>query len=48
MLASTGGNYLEQPPAIPGNLVGDFAAGSCLAVVGILAALMDVKRGGRG
>jgi alpha-methylacyl-CoA racemase len=49
MVASTGNDPAkEQPPAIPANLLGDFAAGGALGVVGILAALMEVQRGGRG
>jgi len=40
MMASTGNNpHTEQPPAFPANLFGDFAAGSCLGVIGILVAL---------
>jgi len=43
MLASTGNDPRKpQPPAIPSNILGDFAAGSTLGVVGILAALIEV------
>ncbi|WP_207400604.1 CaiB/BaiF CoA transferase family protein [Actinomadura roseirufa] len=38
----------ERPPAIPVNLLGDFAAGGMLLVIGILAALADRARSGRG
>jgi alpha-methylacyl-CoA racemase len=36
------------PPQIPLNLLGDFAGGSMYLVVGMLAALDEVRRGGRG
>src|ERR671921_123093 len=36
------------PPMIPGNLVADFGGGSMLALVGILAALVERDRSGRG
>jgi alpha-methylacyl-CoA racemase len=38
----------EQRPAIPLNLLGDFAGGSLYLAVGILAALREVQRSGRG
>jgi alpha-methylacyl-CoA racemase len=37
-----------EPPAPPLNLVGDYGGGSMLAVVGILAALHERSRSGRG
>jgi len=37
-----------QPPAQPVNFVGDYAGGGMLAVVGILAALYERSRSGRG
>jgi alpha-methylacyl-CoA racemase len=38
----------DQGPAIPLNLVGDFAGGSLYLVIGILAALIEAARSGRG
>jgi alpha-methylacyl-CoA racemase len=38
----------EGPPQPPINLLGDFAGGSLFLVVGILAALMDRERSGKG
>ncbi|MDO8473722.1 MAG: CaiB/BaiF CoA-transferase family protein [Dehalococcoidia bacterium] len=38
----------DRLPAIPQNLIGDFAGGSLFGVVGILAALMARERTGRG
>ena len=37
-----------QPPTVPLNLVGDFGGGSMLCLVGILAALWERERSGRG
>lgn len=37
-----------QPPTPPPALVGDFAAGAMQIVIGILAALLEVRRSGRG
>ncbi|MGH4028591.1 CaiB/BaiF CoA transferase family protein [Actinomycetota bacterium Odt1-20B] len=37
-----------EPPAIPANLVGDYAGGSLYLVVGILAALHHARESGRG
>jgi alpha-methylacyl-CoA racemase len=36
------------PPQVPLNLVGDFGGGSLYLVVGVLAALREAERGGRG
>jgi alpha-methylacyl-CoA racemase len=36
------------PPQVPMNLLGDFAGGSMYLVVGVLAALLESKAGGRG
>ncbi|MQY09568.1 CaiB/BaiF CoA transferase family protein [Actinomadura macrotermitis] len=36
------------PPQIPMNLLGDFAGGSMYLVVGVLAALLESRAGGRG
>jgi crotonobetainyl-CoA:carnitine CoA-transferase CaiB-like acyl-CoA transferase len=36
------------PPVIPGTLVADFAAGGMSAAIGILSALLDRERNGRG
>ncbi|CAD8143503.1 unnamed protein product [Paramecium octaurelia] len=38
----------QKRPAIPGNVVGDFAAGGMLGVASILAALINVQKGGNG
>jgi alpha-methylacyl-CoA racemase len=38
----------DEPPAPPLNLVGDFGGGTLYIVVGILAALLEVQRSGRG
>lgn len=38
----------DSPPAIPSNLIADYAAGGMLAAMGILAALMARERTGRG
>jgi alpha-methylacyl-CoA racemase len=38
----------EHPPTPPGNLLGDFAAGAVFAVLGILMALLERSRSGRG
>jgi crotonobetainyl-CoA:carnitine CoA-transferase CaiB-like acyl-CoA transferase len=38
----------DGPPAIPSNIIADYAAGGMLAVIGILAALMARERTGRG
>jgi len=38
----------DRPPAPPLNLVGDYGAGSMLVVVGLLAALLERERSGRG
>jgi alpha-methylacyl-CoA racemase len=37
-----------EPPPVPLNLLGDYAGGSCFAVIGILAALLERQRSGRG
>ncbi|KWT82099.1 MULTISPECIES: CaiB/BaiF CoA-transferase family protein [unclassified Variovorax] len=37
-----------QPPAIPLNLLGDYAGGSLYLVVGMLSALLECKASGRG
>ncbi|QHE84830.1 CaiB/BaiF CoA transferase family protein [Hydrogenophaga sp. BPS33] len=37
-----------QPPAIPINLVGDFGGGTMYLVMGVLAALFEAQRSGRG
>ncbi|MFH8565978.1 CaiB/BaiF CoA transferase family protein [Streptomyces sp. NPDC017988] len=37
-----------EPPAIPANLVGDYAGGSLYLVVGVLAALTHARAGGEG
>jgi crotonobetainyl-CoA:carnitine CoA-transferase CaiB-like acyl-CoA transferase len=37
-----------QPPAPPLNLVGDYAGGSLYLAVGLLAAVLEARRGGRG
>ncbi|MER7175155.1 CaiB/BaiF CoA transferase family protein [Streptomyces mesophilus] len=38
----------EEPPAIPANLVGDYAGGSLYLVVGVLAALQHARSTGEG
>jgi alpha-methylacyl-CoA racemase len=38
----------DRPPVLPLNLVGDFAGGSMLAVIGILTALHERERSGQG
>lgn len=38
----------DQSPAVPLNLIGDFGGGSMLCLVGILAALWERERSGRG
>ncbi|KAB8164713.1 CoA transferase [Streptomyces sp. 3MP-14] len=38
----------DGPPAIPANLLGDYAGGSLYLVSGVLAALLHVGRGGAG
>ena len=45
-LGSTGRN--GQPPAPPLNLIGDFGGGGMLLALGICAALVNVKNGGKG
>lgn len=45
LCASTGPS---NQPAIPANLLGDFAAGGAMATAGILAALIHVSKGGSG
>ena len=37
-----------QPPSVPLNLVGDFGGGSVFLVLGMVAALLEVARGGEG
>lgn len=37
-----------EPPAIPTNMLGDFAAGSMFLVAGVLAALWEAARSGQG
>ncbi|MFG1402543.1 CaiB/BaiF CoA transferase family protein [Xanthobacter sediminis] len=38
----------EAPPAAPLNLVADFAGGSLMGAIGILAAVIEARRSGRG
>lgn len=38
----------DEPPAIPVNLLGDFAGGSLYLVIGVLAALWQARESGRG
>ena len=38
----------DEPPAVPANLVGDYAGGSLYLVVGVLAALHHARAGGSG
>jgi alpha-methylacyl-CoA racemase len=38
----------DAPPTVPLNLVGDYGGGSLLAVVGVLAAIYERERSGRG
>ncbi|MFG3249422.1 CaiB/BaiF CoA transferase family protein [Streptomyces sp. NPDC048187] len=38
----------EEPPAVPANLLGDYAGGSLYLVVGVLAALHHARRTGTG
>jgi len=38
----------DEPPAIPLNLVGDFASGSMFLLLGVLAALYEAARSGQG
>ncbi|WP_406724204.1 CaiB/BaiF CoA-transferase family protein [Streptomyces sp. GD-15H] len=38
----------DRPPAVPANLLGDYAGGSLYLVVGVLAALHHVRAGGTG
>ena len=45
-LGSTGRNW--EPPAPPLNLIGDFGGGGMLLALGICAALVNVKNGGKG
>ncbi|MCB0995430.1 MAG: CoA transferase [Acidimicrobiales bacterium] len=37
-----------QPPTVPLNLIGDFGGGSMFVVLGVLAGLLEVARGGAG
>jgi crotonobetainyl-CoA:carnitine CoA-transferase CaiB-like acyl-CoA transferase len=37
-----------QPPTVPLNLVGDYAGGSLYLVVGLLAAILEARRSGKG
>jgi len=37
-----------QPPSIPLNIVGDYAAGSLYMAVGLLAAILEARKSGRG
>ncbi len=37
-----------QPPSVPLNLIGDFGGGSAFLVLGMVAALLEVARGGDG
>jgi len=37
-----------QPPSIPLNIVGDYAAGSMYMAVGLLAAILEARRSGQG
>lgn len=38
----------DRPPPVPLNLVGDYGGGGMLLVAGVLAALLEVRRSGRG
>jgi len=38
----------DGPPQVPANLLGDFAGGSLYLVIGVLAALHEAQRSGRG
>ncbi|MEU6084142.1 CaiB/BaiF CoA-transferase family protein [Streptomyces sp. NPDC047108] len=38
----------DEPPAIPANLLGDYAGGSLYLVIGVLAALQHARTAGRG
>ncbi|TDW86306.1 CaiB/BaiF CoA-transferase family protein [Kribbella sp. VKM Ac-2566] len=38
----------DGPPQVPANLLGDFAGGSLYLVIGVLAALNEAQRSGRG
>ncbi len=40
--------YRDRPPVVPLNLVADFGGGSMLLMVGIMAALFERERSGRG
>jgi len=42
------GRSNDEPPTPPLNLVGDFGGGTMFIVVGILAALLEVKKSGKG
>jgi alpha-methylacyl-CoA racemase len=37
-----------QPPTVPLNLIGDFGGGSVFLVLGVVAAMLEVARGGQG
>jgi alpha-methylacyl-CoA racemase len=39
---------IGQPPSVPLNLIGDFGGGSVFLVLGMVAALLEVARGGDG
>ncbi|HVV92593.1 MAG TPA: CaiB/BaiF CoA-transferase family protein [Hyphomicrobiales bacterium] len=38
----------DGPPAVPLNLIGDYGGGSTFLVIGVLAALLESRRSGRG
>jgi alpha-methylacyl-CoA racemase len=38
----------EKPPTFPANLLGDFAGGAALCVIGILMALLERQNSGKG
>jgi len=38
----------DEPPVIPSNLIGDFGGGGMLLALGMLAALLEASRSGRG
>jgi alpha-methylacyl-CoA racemase len=40
--------YRDRPPVVPLNLIADFGGGSMLVVIGIVAALYERERSGRG
>jgi alpha-methylacyl-CoA racemase len=38
----------NQPPTFPANLLGDFAGGAAFCVIGILIALLERQKSGKG